>query len=722
MLVLALWLFLPFPEECLECRPPQSTLITDRNGEPLRVVLGEDGSLSLWQPLDGFGEWLPNALIAAEDKRFRSHGGVDLLAISRAVRQNVTGLRRVSGASTISTQVIRLAQPRPRVFSTKFIETFLATQMERHHSKDEILEQYLNRAPFGGNFVGAEAAARRYFGKRARDLSLAEAALLAGLPQSPTRHRPDIHPESAEKRRAYVLLRMYTLGFIDEEQYKAALEAPLPDRLLPLPFRAPHFCESLLARWGGNPPGGEIRTSLDLDLQSAVETALRDHVANLPDVHGGAAILLSTRTGEILAWAGSPDYSSSDHAGQFDSVLAWRSPGSALKPFAYALALDQGRISPATALPDLPRQYRDFAPENFDGSHRGAVSARDALIASLNAPALHLVDLCGTDNFLDLLRNLGINAHDNRSVRRNGLGAVIGNSEVRLCDLALAYARLGSIASAGPSSPSGASGQASTPVSPEAAWIVLDMLSGDERAAVETGTLLDSARTRRTAWKTGTSSGCRDAWTLAVTPTYTLGVWLGNPDGRPAPNLIGIEAAAPLVFRILPLLPVPDGDPAWFPRPEGVVPHRVCAVSGLRPSPNCPVTTETWAISNVTVQAVCSIHVPDADGDGLPDERWPADIQAFRTASRRQGSVASRPVILVPEPDAVLRAGPVMADSRIAFRARSASRLWWFLDGALLGETAVGEPLLWDPVPGQHRLRCCSADGGSAEVSFSFSR
>lgn len=735
-----LWLFRPFPEECLENPPPQSTLLVDRNGDPLRVLLGSDGSFSLWQPLDAFGEWLPNALIAAEDKRFRSHCGIDPLALLRAVRQNVTNMRRISGASTISTQVIRLAQPRRRVLSTKFIELFLATQMERRHTKDEILEQYLNRAPFGGNFTGAEAASRRYFGKRARDLTLAEAALLAGLPQSPTRHRPDIHPESARKRRAYVLGRMLELGFITEERHREALAAPLPERLFPYPFLAPHFCDSIIANWPDSPPTGTVRTTLDLTLQRMVQEALRDHVASLPGVHGGAVVLLDTATGKVLAWVGSPDYRDNSHAGQYDAVLAWRSPGSALKPFAYALALDQGRLTPATAIADLPRQYLAFAPGNFDGTHHGVVPARDALVRSLNSPALDLVRQCGIDAFLRLLHDFGIWEHGERSREHNGLGVVIGNTEVRPLDLAGAYALLGRLTQQGtkevprpePQVPSQQQDvghgtwdmglpRGGGAVSAPAAWIVLDMLSGDERADVETGGVALTGKRRRTAWKTGTSAGFRDAWTCAVTPSYTLCVWLGNPDGRPAQALVGIEAAAPLAFRILRQLPLTPDTSDWFERPDGVVERSVCAASGLRPNPDCPVRIPTWAIRDVTLQSLCEAHRPDADGDGAPEEVWPENIQAYRRGAATRGTVAPAPAILSPAPNAVLRAGPIDAgDGRLPFRARGTGTLYWFLDGEFLAEAPASEPVLWNPVPGRHRLRCAAEDGAVSTCDFEF--
>lgn len=680
-----LWLFRPFPHDCLEQKPPQSTLITDRYHTPLRVILGSDESFSLWQPLDAFGEWLPKALIAAEDKRFPQHCGVDFVALSRAFFQNLIFMRRISGASTISTQVIRLAQPRPRVLSTKIAELFLATQMERLYSKDQILEQYLNRAPFGGNFIGAEAAARKYFGKHARDLSIAEAALLAGLPQSPTRHRPDIHPGSARARRTYVLERMLDLGSISHDQFLEAQQAPIPLRLLPYPFFAPHFCDMLSLRWGTNPPPGEVQTTLDLSLQSLSEKTLRAHVNSLPEVHGGAALLLHTPTQQVLAWVGSPDYSNLDHAGQFDAVLAWRSPGSALKPFAYALALDQGRITPASILPDLPRQYGAFTPGNFDGSFRGSVSARDALVLSLNAPALHLVALCGIDPFLQTLSSFGIHSLHTRSREHNGLGAVIGNSEVRLYDLTSAYAALANCIS----------NTNSPPISPPAAWITLDMLAGDERSLTETGSLQPQPFRPRTAWKTGTSAGFRDALTIATSPTYTLGIWLGNPTGRPAPALVGIEAAAPLAFQILHSLPTPPETPLFFPQPPSVQERRVCPTSGLPPGPLCSSTIPTWAIQGISSPTPCKAHNPTPSTPSL--------------------------AILSPAPNATLQSGPLNAGGgTLPLRARGSGHLYWFLDHAFLADAPASEPILWTPTPGTHTLRCVSSNGASDEISFQF--
>ena len=705
--VALLWEFRPFPEECLTLRPPQSTVLVDRNGEPLRVFLGADGTFSLWMPLEDFGEWLPNALVAAEDKRFREHCGFDGKALLRAVWQNVHTLRRISGASTISTQVIRLAQPRPRVLRTKFVELFLATQMERVHTKDEILEQYLNRAPFGGNFTGAESASRRYFGKRARDLSLAEAALLAGLPQSPTRHRPDIHPENARRRRSYVLGRMLALGMITEEQRAAAEEEPLPSRLAPYPFLAPHFCNSLAASWGGRPPGGTVRTTLDLDVQRAAEEALHTRVGELAGVNSGAFIVLRTDTRETLAWVGSPDFRARAASGEYDHTLAWRSPGSTLKPFAFALALDQGRICPASALADVPRQYGDFSPGNFSGGHRGAVAAREALVQSLNAPALDLVEACGVNDFLDTLKRFGIWSHPGTSKERNGLGIVLGNSETRLADLVAAYARLGRLAA----------GSTNGPVSSAAAWIVLDMLSGDERAAVETGSHTDARRVR-SAWKTGTSAGFRDAWTIAVTPTYTLGAWLGNSDARPSVSLVGINAAAPLVFRVLRQLPRPPAAPDWFDRPETVVERQVCAVSGDRPGPHCKTVSATWAIRDTTLQRLCEIH-RDEDGDGVPEEVWPAAIAAFRAGANGRETVAERPTILSPAPDSTWVPGAAdTGGGMLSLRARGQGTLWWFLDGEFLAESDASEPVPWKPIPGRHEVRCCDESGASARVTF----
>ena len=352
-----LWVCFPFDRTPLD-RIPAGMTWTDRDGLPLRIRLADGGFDSI--PCYGYrrDDWIARAVVAAEDRRFWDHHGVDPLAVVRSCKQNASALERVSGASTISMQLIRMSEPHPRTFSNKCIEAFRALQMERQIPKDEILSLYLNRAPFGANVIGIEAAARRYFAKGAHDLTLAEASLLAGIPQSPTRFHPLRHPEAAKQRQTYVLERMVAARMISREQMVNALALPL--RCLPnrYPFQAPHFCD-MLARQPAGAAGGA--TTLDLDLQSAVEEALAKQMPGLDaaGIHGAAVGVLDVTTSGIRALVGSPDFHAPGRGAQVNAALARRSAGSTLKPFVYAMAFDRGTHTPLRVLYDVPEHFSD---------------------------------------------------------------------------------------------------------------------------------------------------------------------------------------------------------------------------------------------------------------------------------------------------------------------------------------------------------------------------
>ena len=428
----------PFPEEKL-ARKPSSAVLVDRTGVPLRVRLATGDLDARPGYVPEAGRWIDLAIVAAEDQRFWQHAGVDVQALTRAFLQNLIAGRRVSGASTLSMQVIRLMEPRPRTLSAKIIEAFRALQLERRHSKTEILAQYLDRAPFGGNVVGIEAAAQRYFAKSATQLSLAEAALLAGLPQSPSRLRPERHFDRAKKRQAYVLQRMVACGFITAEEHTAACAQALAVRPAILyPFRAPHFCD-----WVGVPDrlgaDATVLTTLDPALQQIAEDVLARHARNIT-ADSGAIVILDAKTSAVRALAGSPDFRARP-AGQVNGALAARAAGSTLKPFAFALAFDRGLVTPGTILTDKPRQFRDYVPQNFSREFRGRVGVRDALVQSLNLPAIEIEQRVGQERFYALLKKLGLGTIS-RPPEHYGLGLVLGNAEVRLLDLANAYACL----------------------------------------------------------------------------------------------------------------------------------------------------------------------------------------------------------------------------------------------------------------------------------------
>ncbi len=721
------WRLTPPPERWL-APAPATTVIADREGRPLRVLLAEDGLDRRPIPLSEMGPWIGPAIIAAEDGRFYRHPGVDGLAIGRAFFQNLSRGRVFSGASTLSTQVVRLVQPRRRTYAAKAIEALMALKMERALSKDRILEEYLNRAPFGGLCVGAQAAARRYFGCDARDLTLGEAALLAGLPQSPARLRPDRHLDRALRRRDYVLERMVRRGFITEEQRAAALAQPIAIERRRYPLEAPHFAEAARAALPRARPGGLWRTTLDSELQRRTEEAVRRQVAALAadGVRSGAAVVIEAETGAVRALVGSPDFARAPD-GQVDATRARRSAGSTLKPLLFTLAFDEGRLTPKTVLADVPRVYPDYTPENFDGAFRGLVTAREALLDSLNIPALDLAREIGLARLHRVLLDFGLRTLD-RPTAAYGLGLALGNGEVTLLDLAGAYAAL---ARGGRARPLRWLERETRPlaappvVSEAAAWLVADILGDPDRAASNRGPAAE-VRAPRMAWKTGTSSGFRDAWTAAWNPEYVVAVWLGNPDGAASPALVGGTAAAPVALEILRGI-YPTGEGPWFARPEEIEEREVCAVSGRGCGEHCGARTRDWAIAGVSRTEVCSVHRRFThDGEETIAEIWPEDIAAFLARTKEAPaarSVAERaPRIVSPRPGAAYRQwtpddgdGPSLP---LIAEAVGAERLWWFADGRLLGAARAGDPLWWSAEPGRHRLVCADAAGRRAGIEI----
>lgn len=692
-----------YPREGL-ARYPGSVRILSCDGQPLRVQPGAEGVLCLPVPLDQTGEWTARALVAAEDKRFFRHHGVDPVALARAAVLDVVCRRVVSGASTLSTQVIRLVRPRRRTLATKAIEALQALRMERLLTKSAILEQYLNRAPFGANLVGVEAASRRYFGKAARDLSLGESALLAGLPQSPTRLRPDLHPAEALRRRDYVLRRMQRLGQITPAQRRAAQRPPELVARPRLPFEAPHFCDLVLARGGRE--GGEIRSTLDPRLQSITDGALARRALDWrrAGIGGGAVVVIDVRTGAVRALSGSPDFFDGGRAGQVNGATARRSPGSALKPFVYAMAFDQGLATPGTVLRDEPRRYRDYDPRNFDGDFQGRVTVRRALVESLNIPALALTEAVGTERFLSRLRALGLTTLQ-RSPDYYGVSLALGTAEVRLLELADAYACLARLGDYVPCriAESAPRADAVRLFSAEAAYLVADVLGGEERALAVIGHEAD-ARLPRVALKTGTSTGCRDAWSVAYNPEYVVGVWAGNPDGAPAPALKGIEIAAPLAYEVFRQL-YPEGDAPWFARPAGIGARAVCAETGRVPDADCDCTVEDLYIRSVSDSALCACKRAESVNPTAlaeprrrgPRIRRPCDQAQYRLCSFAPGTQA------IP-----LEAGG----------GAPAEPLYWFVDGAPLATATAGAQLLWTLERGRHVIACSDALGRSDRVTL----
>lgn len=740
----AAWFLFPFPMRNLEIYPASMQLV-DRDGNPLRVVLGPDDTRC--DPVDfrGLSDRAVQALVAAEDKRFWRHSGVDVIALTRAVFQNIWFGEVVSGASTLSTQVIRLSTPRRRTLITKLIETFRAIQMECRLSKREILTQYLNRAPFGGNLVGLQAASLRYFGKDASELTLAEASLLAGLPQAPSRFQPNRHLPRALKRREYVLGRMMSLGAIDPAEKAEAERQPLRVGKHPNPFIAPHFCDLVLqelpedmSNSTSSGSGGarasqravfEIRTTLADPLQHIASGALTDHVNRFRQqgIHGGAVVILEVKTGFVRALVGSPDYDDQQHAGQVNGATRPRSPGSALKPFAYAMAFDNGLLTPDSMVADVPTHFTDYDPENFGRQFNGLVTVRKALVQSLNIPALKTVREIGLESFIARLRELGLRSIDQPALHY-GLSVVLGTAEVRLLDLVNAYACL---ARGGVYLPyrllekdgmsGGADGfEGQRLFSTAAAYLVADALGGDERPMAVAGHTAD-VRHPRVAWKTGTSNGHRDAWTVGYNPDYVVGIWLGNPDGTPAHGLIGTEVAAPVVLDIFRRL-YPQNDSPWFVQPDEVATIRTCAASGRSPGPKCTNITEGLGIPGVSDPRPCTAHNIVFRG-GSDDSTTP---ESHVQRARRMTGPDSfrRPPLRIESPrdGSVYQVVGVSAQKldRLTLTATTSEStiLYWFVDGRHIGSAPAHQAMAWSLRHGTHVIACSDASGHADRVSI----
>ena len=664
------WFWFPFPIENFR-QYDASKCITDRNGEILRATLSPQGQRCLPIPLADAGKWLPMAIVATEDKRFLRHHGVDFLALSRAIGQLAWNREVISGASTISTQLVRLAHPRPRTLPSKIIEAFRAFQMETILSKDEILEQYLNRAPFGSNLVGIRAASLHYFSKEPADLSLTEASLIAGLPQSPSRLRPDRHPQPAKKRRDHVLERMAECRFIEKDHSKASIQMPILLEPWTPPFLAPHFVDSILQGKLNLPS----RTTLDLHFQKLTEDLITRHSSD--KAQGTGVVILDAESGDILAMVGSPDYRNKRSAGQVNVTLAQRSPGSTLKPFAYALAMDRGLLTPEEILKDNPLNLPGYQPKNFDGNFRGAVSARQALIQSLNLPAIEILRRIGQKSFLETMQGLGLTTL-NETREHYGLNLILGGGEVRLLDLARAYAKL-------------AQAKPGDTISPEAAFLVAKILSGNERDLAVFGHARNE-RIPRVAWKTGTSARNRDAWTIAWDQQYIVGVWRGNPDGSPCPNLTGIQDAAPLALEIFTEISDHESKNIHLPQPPpGLAKRTICSQTGLPADATCLQTIMDWYLPGISKTSSCKGDCLSKANNPSPEHTSPHIIrpingQTFAILSDRK-------------------------NPSLALEAEGSGNLYWFVNGSFFRKSNAKEILQLPLEPGIYEITCTTDEG-----------
>lgn len=720
-------------------RPPlahsisSSTAVFDRNGRLLRLTLSNDDQYRLWTPLDEITPELIEALLLHEDQYFYRHFGVNPIALIRASASSYFGGERI-GASTITMQLARLTyRLNTRTIPGKLEQIARALQLEICYSKRELLEAHLNLMPFGRNIQGVGAASLIYFDKSARSLDLAESLSLVLIPQSPARRAPlQDRVERADLLAARErLFARWLENHPDDQALTAHMADPLRFRsIADLPFHSPHFVQRVLNENAiSQPTRDSLQTSLDLAIQQRAERMIRTYIDERAaiGIHNAAAMIVNYRDASVRALVGSADFSNPEIQGQVDGSNAKRSPGSILKPFIYALAIDQGVIHPLSVLKDAPTAYGPFSPENFDGRFIGPITASEALSRSRNIPAIALSAQLANPNFYQFLKTAGIS--NMASEQHYGLALALGGGEATMQEIAMLYAMLANRGVLAPLSMSRDSPQPDGPrvLSEEASFMTLDMLRSPRPGELQTRALGNSVP----AWKTGTSWGFRDAWTAGIVGPYVIVVWIGHFEGHGNPAFIGVQAAAPLFFRLADALATNERliEPS-FRQPSRLERVEVCSASGDLPNAECPRTQTTWYIPGVSPMRLSQVHrrvwIDTRSGkqactpfDPMHTrsevfEFWPSDVlQLFERAGmpRRRPPAAADCAFDAPAGIGPSITSPVIAvtytmrlnhldEDAIPLSANADSevrRLHWFIDNTYVGSSAPSTTFAWKP-------------------------
>ena len=758
-LAILLVLARPLPEKITESEAPNSIRILDRNSELLYESRGDSGGSFKHAELDQISPVLIKAVIAIEDRRFYSHGGVSALAVLRAAKQNLFALRIVSGGSTITQQLIRnLLEPRQRTFIYKIKEAIYAVKLELRLSKDEIMERYLNTAYFGHLAYGISAAAQTYFGKTPAELSLAESALLAGVIQAPSRLDPFTNLQGAKKRRQMVLGAMREMGIIDADQETQSLAEPIKLADGRIPIRAPHFVMWLeSSRPDSFMQGGELRTTIDLNLQSEIESIIARKLKELSgnNVTSSAVIVLDARTGELLSMIGSADYFDRDNDGAVNAAVSPRQPGSAIKPFTYALALENGDTS-ATTVADIETQFftqegNPYTPRNYDYGYHGLVRYREALANSYNISAVKVLEKVSVPRLLNFLRATGISTLS-KDPDYYGLALTLGDAEVTLLDLAKAYAIFarGGMSMSLKLLESDRQTNVERLLDPRTAWLINDILSDSSARTPEFGEDSPLDFPFQAAAKTGTTRNSRDNWTVGYTPDRIVGVWVGNADNSPMRGTSGITGAGP-IFHDAMIATMRSAEPTPFMRPPGLSKVTICRLSGKLPTRDCPHTISEWFIEGtepkeyddmffrVRIDKRNGLLAGEDCGNEFSEDRiftvFPARLKTwarengFREPPKNQSPLCLSQKGIKPEPVEagwieIIKPGqndsfmldPLIPDESegIIFQAQAGSQIQkidWILDGKKEGEgTAPYFRFKWNPIPGKFTVEARSGE------------
>ncbi|TWR31197.1 penicillin-binding protein 1C [Mucilaginibacter pallidiroseus] len=747
---------------------PTSYVIDDDAGQLLGASIAADGQ---WRfPVDAHVPSKFSAcIIAFEDKRFNYHPGFDPLAFARAVKLNVSAKKATSGGSTITMQVVRLATHHKRTFWNKIVEVFMAMRLEMGYSKQNILSLYAGNAPFGSNVVGLDAAAWRYFGRRADKLSWGEMAALAVLPNSPSLVHPGKNRKVMLRKRNRLLDVLYKQGTIDSTTAALAKFEPMPEKPVALPQLTTHLLQRFKADYKRKPEGNtRITTTIKTSLQQQVADILEKHhrVLKANDINNIAAVVLDVETGAALAYVGNINHRDDpEMESDVDVIAAPRSPGSTLKPLLYASMLHDGLILPNSLIPDVPTQIAGYHPENFDLGYDGAVPASNALSRSLNIPAVKMLQQYKYERFYDKLRKIGITTL-NKPADHYGLALILGGGENTLWELTGAYAGMARVLNHYNISSRYTNADYHSPIYIKRPS---SQKPNDKNGLLNAGSLYYTLQameevmrpgeemlwqqfssTQRIAWKTGTSFGFRDGWAIGLTPKYVVGVWVGNTDGEGRPGLTGINTAAPVLFDIFRLLPAAR---EWFAVPTGdMVRIKVCKESGYRAGQYCDDATEQLVPKSGLKAQVCPWHkLVNLDKAGryqvtsncmspadMLNKSWfvlPPSMEYYYKARDYQyrvlppfmpgcDNIEAAPMELIYPKDGAKVYVPLEADGRRgrlicnAAHRLTGTKIYWHLDDKFAGTTTSFHQIDLNPSPGKHKLTLVDAAGNTLHINF----
>jgi penicillin-binding protein 1C len=728
---------------------PCSKVIYTSDGSMLTAYLSKDDKWRMKVHLNEVSPDLIKSIIEKEDGWFYWHPGINPISILRAAYQNITRSKRISGASTITMQVARMLQPAQRTYTNKFVEMLRAVQLELHFSKDEILELYLTLLPYGGNIEGVKSASYIYFNRPPGKLSLSQSILLTVIPNNPN----DLRLDKFSKRTITIRnkwLRIFSEGNIfDKEALRDAFDEPVNVNRYPIKNEAPHFCRFVSKKYEKT----EVYTSLNSSIQQTAEKLLSNYVNKLKskDICNGAAIIINNKTNSISGYCGSNDYDDTSSYGQVNGIIALRSPGSSLKPALYAQAFDFGILTPSMRVMDIPTDFNGYEPENFDLKYKGYVTASYALVNSLNIPAVQLLQQTGTDKFISLLEKAGLSdiAKNKNSL---GLSLILGGCGVRLeqlVQLYTAFAHDGKLYKLNYLKTNSLDESNSSKLfSPGAAYLISTILTSNERPDFPRD-FIYSTNLPNIAWKTGTSFGKRDAWAIGYNPNYTIGVWLGNFNGKGSPDLTGAGIAVPLLFELFNSI---DYKPKniWFDRPDDVLERAVCTETGLLPTENCSHLKNDFYIKNISPNQKCnlykSLYVDKNESihycpECLPDSGYKKAVYPFYNSELTLWYIKNKIDFKRPPPHNPLCQlrhsgdGPKIisplenyeyyleadAKQQVLLQAASDPSVkiqYWYIDNKFYKKSRPGDKLFFTPSPGITKIACLDDLGRKESINL----